>query len=194
MTNGSGLLQPFPLVALCGAPGSGKSEVQQILGRTFGCVSIDDGGILREACKALYGFSDDQVKTQEGKASLVEIAGRTVAVRDPIGWIGQHVEEKFGPDFIPLRAIEKARADHAHHDPMPTFVFGSVRREQGHVYRSRNGLVIEIVRPGKSCINDFDHYNPVHATHMIDNDGDLESLRERTLALFRDIGFSAIID
>lgn len=61
------------LIALCGYPQCGKSKLQEILARRWGAVAQDDARILRDAAKVLYGLDEDQVSTQEGKASEVEV-------------------------------------------------------------------------------------------------------------------------
>lgn len=142
-------------IALCGAPGAGKSEAQRLLDLNFGFVPVDDSRILREAAMILYGLEDWHVSTQEGKSTYVTVGDERVTVRKLLGELGLHLEAR-DEHHIPKRALEEAIKDH----PNALLSFGSVRRDQAKVFKDTgHGLVVEIVRDGYAPVNDFDHYD-----------------------------------
>ncbi|MDX5370584.1 MAG: AAA family ATPase [Alphaproteobacteria bacterium] len=169
-------------IALCGYPTSGKDEVAKILERRFNLTRVDDGRALRDVCKRLYGLSEWEVTTQEGKNGTVVVNGKTVQVRDLLGWTGKCLEERFGDGIVPeiaLRdAIESGR-------PGP-FVFSSVRKTQGWTYKRTNrGLVVEVVRPGAGPSGyDFDEYDRGCVDLTVNNAGSLADLDMHVTALF----------
>lgn len=143
-------------IALCGAPESGKSTVQKYLQTEFGVVPVDDGYPCREIAVRHFGLGWNDVNTQEGKLRTVELpGGRSMEVRRLLGSIGNKLEEIAGDTFIPESAIQRVR-----HVDASAFSFGSVRRDQGWVYKQHGGIVVEIVRPGYGIKNPFDWYDP----------------------------------
>ncbi len=160
------LRQPYPnLIAICGFPEAGKSAVQRIMLEQWGVVSCDDGKFLRDIAKANFGLTDWHVYTQEGKSSSVEIAGRIWVVRDVLGTIGKAFEDKFGDEIIGEIACNSIETRPGH-----IYSFGSVRKTQGHAYKRRGGIVIEVVRPGKAAKYDFDVYDKSVVDFTIQND------------------------
>lgn len=158
------------LIALCGAPGAGKTTVQQYLISAHGVLPVDDGEPMRDFAVRHAGLNRWHVSTQEGKASTVVVpGGKRVQVRDLLGRLGNAIEELLGPDAIPEMAITKCN-DHR------AYSFGSVRKNQGAVYKRHGGLVIEIVRPGYAPTNDFDRYANDCIDFSINNDGGLPAL------------------
>ncbi|MBK1666711.1 hypothetical protein CKO28_01455 [Rhodovibrio sodomensis] len=203
-----------PYVALCGYPESGKSAVQDIIHERYGILPADDGWPLRAACIELYSLTRRHVTTQEGKVEQVELPEETREVRYLLGEIGNAVERLHGMDFIPWAAIraaerpywERARAAveaaaRASGTPVsdalvstefkkivPIFSFGSVRRQQGRLYKQHGGVVVEVRRPGKSARYDFDRYDPALADYVIENDTPgIEALTAKTLAIFDEL-------
>jgi hypothetical protein len=140
--------------ALCGAPQSGKSEVQKILHRHFNIRPIDDKRGLRDAAKLLYGLSEDDVSTQAGKARLVNVGNTTKHVREILGDLGKYLEEN-DPLHFPRMARRLAETQF----PGERVSFGSVRMQQGLMFKDQKSLVIEVVQPGIEPINDFDMYD-----------------------------------
>jgi hypothetical protein len=166
------------LIALCGAPGSGKTEVQRYVEQHYGVRPADDGHPLREFAMTNFGLSKWHVTTQEGKATVVTIpGGRSVQVRVILGEIGNMVEAIGGPDCIPEMALNVL--DRIDLEQRFNYCFGSVRRAQGHVYKRRGAKVIEIVRPGHECVNEFDQYDKSCVDLTINNDSSLEAFHAR---------------
>lgn len=161
------------LIALCGAPGAGKTEVQNYLRDTYGVTPVDDGHPLRDFAMRHLGLSKWHVSTQEGKASMVFLpGGKTMTVREALGELGNKIEDLFGPDAIPEMALMQACEPRA-------YSFGSVRREQGRVYKERGAVIVEIRRPGCEIVNEFDRYDPQYASILIHNNDTLERLHHR---------------
>lgn len=174
------------LIALCGAPGAGKTEVQRYLVEHYGVRAVDDGHPLRDFAMRHLGLSKWHVTTQEGKASSVVLpGGKTMVVREALGELGNCLEDLFGPDVVPDMALAWAARDARTYAMWPghlqsqVYCFGSVRRAQGRVYKEAGATVVEIVRPGRQCINDFDKYDPAFVDVTIANNGDLKTLHER---------------
>lgn len=153
------------LIALCGLPGSGKSEIQKILDKKFGYVPFDDGHILRQHCCELFDMSLEDVTTQDGKAGFTEIQGKEWQRRKAVGEYGNALEEIFGDLTVPNWAIRSALRDWPSRRleserPLRGYSFGSVRRSQGRAYLAAGGIVIEVVRPGvKHTGNAWDSYD-----------------------------------
>lgn len=172
------------LIALCGAPGAGKTEVQRYLVEHYGVRAVDDGHPLRDFAMRHLGLSKWHVTTQEGKASKAVLpGGKTMVVREALGELGNRLEELFGPDVVPDMALAwAARDDDSWRRPLhihARYCFGSVRRSQGRVYKEAGATVVEIVRPGCECINDFDKYDKSFVDLTINNDSSLAALHER---------------
>jgi hypothetical protein len=152
------------LIALCGRPGSGKSEVARILAEEFGYQIADDGLPLRKIAMDHLGLLPHQVFTQEGKLETVTLNGREWTCREILGEIGNAFEEKFGGDIIPLMT-------HMGQDSRQRYVMGSVRREQGRYWASKGALVVEV---WNNFVEDspfeFDRYNRAHVHQVIRND------------------------
>lgn len=176
------------LIALCGAPGAGKSEVQQYLQQHYGVMSVDDGSPLRDFAVRHLGLSTWDVTTQDGKASLRNFpGGRYMLVREALGELGNRIEEVFGPDAIPAMAVNWAMRDAKSRNTAPGYMggpefvycFGSVRRQQGSFYKRHGAVVVEIKRPGHEPVNEFDRYDASLADFTINNDSTLEALNAR---------------
>lgn len=163
------------LIALCGAPKAGKSEVQTYLRDAYGVVPVDDGYPLRDFATRHLGLGWDDVSSQAGKARTVTLpGGRVCTVREVLGEFGNKIEELLGPDAIPEMALHKTR-----HVQAPGLSFGSARRKQGSVFKRAGGIVVEIRRPGAEIVHDFDWYDPTLVDLTINNDADLATLRAR---------------
>lgn len=172
-------------IALCGNPGAGKSEVQKILQRLFAVQPVDDGWPLRAACMELYGLTRWHVTTQDGKQSKVMIAGKEEEVRILLGDLGKYLEKRHHLDIMAYLAVALVRSN-ARFDQYPAYSFGSVRRQQAHVYNAQleGGITIEVRRPGcESSGNDFDTWDAAAVTHVIENDGDLSALESKVVEL-----------
>lgn len=171
------------LVALCGRPGSGKTEIQRFLASEFNIEPFDDGDILRRYVSDLLGFPYEWTLTQEGKAREIEVCGQTQTVRWALGECGNVLEQLFGELVVPNWAIRAARAEYAGYGEGTTawtemrrpngFSFGSVRKTQGWAYKKAGGLVVEVVRPGQAETGyGFDLYDRTAIDFTFTNDGE----------------------
>lgn len=162
------------LIALCGAPKAGKSEVQSYLKDRWGVTPIDDGFPLRDFAHSHLGLGWADVTTQEGKARTVTIpGGQRMNVRKILGQIGNALEGVFGNDIL----IDIALNHIAGRDG--AFCFSSVRRRQGAVVKRHGGIVVGITRPGCTIENEFDDFDHGLVDHWISNDGTHADLRHR---------------
>lgn len=163
-------MQELPrLIALCGHPKSGKTEVQRFL-ISLGYNPVDDGWPMRDFAIRHLGLSPHQVQTQEGKAEHVTVAGKVFQVRDILGQLGNQLEAMFGADGIPFMAMQGLRDG-------KRYCFGCVRREQGAFYKRQGGVVIGVRRPGVGPSPfEFDRFNETLVDHWIENSGDLNDL------------------
>tara|TARA_Y100000815_G_scaffold275358_2_gene313057 strand:+ start:597 stop:1148 length:552 start_codon:yes stop_codon:yes gene_type:complete len=168
--------------ALCGAPESGKSEVQKILHQEFNVRPVDDKRGLRDAAKVLYGLSEDDVSTQAGKKKLITIGSKTKTVREILGELGEYLEEN-DPLHFPRMARRMAELNH----PGERVSFGSVRMNQGLLFKDEQSLVIEVKRPGFSPRNNFDLYEPDLADVSVLNDYDPDDADGSTKRLIAEV-------
>lgn len=165
------------LIALCGAPQSGKSTVQDFLLHQYGVLPLDDGEPMRDFATRHLGMTHWHVYSQPGKASYTTLpGGKLMQVRDTLGQLGNKIEELFGPDAIPAMALNRALA---HPDKTRAYVFGSVRRKQAAFYKARGAKIVEIVRPGFEVVNEFDDYDRSMVDLTIHNDSTIAALQQR---------------
>lgn len=155
------------LIALCGFPEVGKSTVQKALASLYGVKICDDGRLLRDAAMALYGFTEDMVTTQAGKATLVDICGRKDTVRTFMGELGCAIENMHGTSFFPHQTLERLKLQYGPGlEAAPRMSFGSVRRDQPWFFREQGALVIEVVgaNAGRN-VGPYDRYD-ASAAHL----------------------------
>lgn len=158
------------MIALCGNPTSGKTEVQRILNEKFGYAPVDDGMVLRKFCVENLGLSWDDVMTQEGKKRFTELLGRRWQNREILGELGAALEKLLGEHIMPLIAYSKVGLG-------SRACFGSIRKTQGHFFRERGALVIGIRRPGVGpSPYDFDKFDESAVHLWIDNSGTIADL------------------
>ena len=152
------------LIAICGNPGAGKSEVQKILSKELHYQPVDDGMPLRAFCIQHLGMTHQQVNSQEGKAEEVEILGQTWQRRKILGDYGKALESMFGKEILPYMATIGL-------EPDKRYSFGSVRMNQGRFYKSQGGIVIGVRNPrALPSPHAFDWFNPDLVDIWIEND------------------------
>ena len=162
-------------LALCGAPGSGKSQVQKILNNHFGCISVDDGRPVRDMAKIVYGLNETQVSTPKGKNELVQLPnGEVLTVREILGNLANQFEKLHGDKWFAQLAIDKCLKSK---NNKSLYSFGSVRRNQAWAYKKHNAICIEVIRPGYTIVNEFDQYCPDAIDYKIYNTGSIEELK-----------------
>jgi len=165
------------LIAICGRPGSGKSALQEILHRNYGIVPRDDGDVIRKHCMRIGGLSEDDVFTQSGKKRFTEVNGMNWQNRKMLGEYGRMIEQMFGENIVADLAVREAHQDWERDKSIIGYSFGSVRRNQGVLYRKLGGIVIQVEKPGvPESGNDFDLYNTSCINYSILNDGTLKDL------------------
>ncbi len=179
------------LIALCGAPGSGKTTTQRLLTELFGIEPVDDGDIIRRHVMDLTGLTPDDVYSQEGKLRHVTVFGKKWQVRQLLGEYGNLVEALLGDEAIPEIAIRSVLRQNV--TPSGQFwgdnkspngySFGSVRRQQGAAYKRAGGVVVEVLSGLKEASEwEFDSYDRSLVDFTIHNPGtSLEGLRRAIL-------------
>lgn len=162
------------LIALCGAPGAGKTEIQKYLTERFEVAANDDGLPMRDFAMRHLGLSEEDVYTAHGKARTVTLPGGEVwTVRNVLGDLGLKLTELFGPDVIPAMGYRQAMKLSG---KVLAVSFGSVRQSQARFFKSRGAKVIEVIRPGCVAQNDFDRYDRSYIDVTLYNDGTVEDL------------------
>jgi hypothetical protein len=178
-------------VALCGAPQSGKTTLAEYLAERYGAVVVDDGAVLRDAARALYGLELEDVTTQAGKARIVRVCGKDYTVRQLLGELGNLLEARYGDQVIPELTLKRLHARGPHGAPF--YVFPSVRKNQGLTYIDNGGVVIEVDRPGHVPVNDFDRYERDLIEDTVFNTGSLFRMFQKADLIFRDrLGFEPL--
>lgn len=180
------------LVALCGYPKAGKTTLAEFLVERYGAALIDDGAVLRDAARALYGLSQSDVYSQEGKAKTTEVCGKTFTHRQLCGDLGNLLEGFYGEQFVPEQTLRRLRSGrHVTTATGTFFVFPSVRKTQGITYHDHGGVVVGVRRPGTAAESDFDRYDASLVDLWLDNDGTMGTLIGRAIDLFEgELGFT----
>jgi hypothetical protein len=162
------------MIALMGKPKAGKDEVAKIIAEYFGGQRVDDGLILRLAAPALFAGVDlRDCFTQAGKSKLVDVCGKPNEVRKLLGDLGQLLEDHFGEFFVAEQTLKRLSTSTA----APILVFPSVRKNQGHFYRSRGAVVIEVDRDVPESPYAFDKFDSTARHDVISNNGTLDDLK-----------------
>ena len=151
------------IIAICGATGSGKSEIQRLLAEHHGFIPVDDKAPLRDICRQVFGLSEWHVTTQEGKRTMIEVSpGVEISVRQILGDMGKFIEREYGEFALCQLAMNKAVAEHG---PDARLCFASVRLRQTIYWRDQGGTVLECQSEKGVLKHDFDHYDrsAIHA-------------------------------
>lgn len=175
-------------IALCGKPTAGKDTVARIIANRMKAAIIDDGLPLRLAAPVLFGFNPSYPFSHEGKAKEVLMPDGTTkrTVRDCLGTMCAILEEEFGEFIMPARAMELAEQTRRA-EGVDVFLFPSVRRRQGHFYKSKGGFVVEVDRDVEGSRYHFDNdYARDCIDFTIDNNGTLEDLQDEVDKFMRD--------
>jgi len=165
-------------IALCGPSKAGKTTVQQILSEEFGVIPVDDGRVLRDMGKLVFGLTEYDVTTHEGKAKKVEILDREWEVKEILGELGKAIEDNFHEFIVPYVTIKN------HCDDDSNYSFGSVRRNQPIFFKNLGGFVLEILREGTEVKYDFDSYDTDSVDVTIANNGTIAELKEKVVRVF----------
>lgn len=122
-----------------------------------------------------FELTEDDVATQREKDRWSTVTGARIRDRDDLGRIGNALEGAFGEHILPWLAVQSL-------DPNARYSFGSVRRDQGKVYKTLGGAIIGVRRPGVGPSSfEFDRFDESLVDVWIDNDGTMRELKEKVL-------------
>lgn len=174
MTPDSRTPAPPRHIAICGHAGVGKSEVQTILQNRYGVIPIDSRAVMCRLMMESLGLPVSTHRASLGREA--RILGKTWTGHEILNSVGAALEALFGPHIVPFIATRH----------LPPFIhsFSGVRGSQGAFYKNAGGVVIEIVRPGLEASCAFDDYDRSLVDLFITNDGTIEQLRDRVIAIF----------
>lgn len=174
-------------IALCGWPKSGKDTVADEIARQAGAFKMDDGLVLRRACPILFGYDKAFPFSQEGKATLIDLPDGQETVREGLGELGKWLEDRYGEQFLPWRAIRMAQT-HEAKTGTERYLFSSVRKTQGLTYKKNGGVVIQVRRPGvNSSPFDFDKFDESLVDVIFENDGTMEDIPAKVSKLLEQL-------
>lgn len=106
--------------------------------------------------------------------------------RDVLGRIGNALEQQFGENNLAWLATR-------HLDSTQRYSFGSVRLQQGIVYRAKGGVIIGVRRPGVGPSRyEFDRFDESLVDIWIDNDGRLDHLEQRVICAMQEINLRSM--
>lgn len=172
------------IICLTGYSKVGKSQIQEWLESDYGYLAKDDAEIWRKAASVIYGISEEDFTTQEGKGkknpfpNLEENNNNFLYEnRKLVGDLGKYLENKHGTTFKAVSNMNNIIKEYG--NDFPNMSFGSVRFDQASVYKKYGSLVIEIIRPGFNSLYDFDVYDKSLIDETIYNDGSLEDLKNK---------------
>lgn len=157
-----------PFIGLVGNPTCGKTTAAEILIEILDGKAkiVETGQPLREIAMKYLGLSRDQVYTQEGKASHVDINGVNWQVRKILGDLGQKLEDLFGEEIMPYMAHRSQCVESG-----TLYIDPSCRKVQPWYWKRHGGIIIEIVNPlAKPSPYAFDAYDHTAVDYRIDND------------------------
>jgi dephospho-CoA kinase len=156
------------LIGLCGYPGSGKSEVRDILVKEHGFYLLDTKIIIRQMASALTGLPSSEFVTQEQKAALYNGITR----RKIMGELGNAVEGLYGDSFLVNAAIKRFREK----APDRPIVVDALRKDQPKDFP---GLVAQVISSrAQEPKDDFDRFYQGRTNCIIVNDGTHQELSE----------------
>ena len=157
------------IIAICGLPGSGKSEVQKRLS-SKGIIPIDDGAPLREFAINNLGLTVADVYTQDGKLRTTRLLNKEWQHRQLLGDLGVQLEAMLGENIMPFMATRKLWTHQS-------YSFGSVRRRQAEFYKSLGGFVLGVRRPDvEPSPYEFDQFDESLIDMWIENDSTINDL------------------
>lgn len=168
-------------VGICGYPNTGKTTLANLLQEHSDLiVAMDDGRPLRNGVKGIFGCSEEDVNTQEGKTREYKLPRQVATVRGLLGWLGDDLEARYGDFIMPYLAIQWAEKNIEHPSVV---ILPSVRKNQGDYIQQQGGDVVMVTRYDTRPIYPFDNYDPEFCNHKIENNDSLEFLKLEAMHL-----------
>ena len=171
------------IVGLAGKKRVGKDTCADFLVASHGFVKLSFADPLKETCKLLFRFSDDQLWDRAGAESQKEVVDPRYdkTPRHILQWLGTDCIRRYiGHDFWVRRLTAQI-------DELPAYtkvVIADVRfQNEVDAILARGGTIIEISREisSKSCFSDrhISETTELNGTAALVNDGDIASLCDK---------------
>lgn len=138
----------FRLIGIVGKKGAGKDTTADYIVKRYGFVKRAYAAPLKQACKSLFFFTDNQLEDPVEKETIDKRWGRTP--RDAMQWLGTDVvRHSLGSDFW-IRHMGLFRQENPH----IRLVIPDVRfPNEADWIKENGGVLIRVVRPGLSTLD-----------------------------------------
>lgn len=162
------------IIGLVGRSRVGKDTVALILGPEYTVKRL--AGPVKEACKAIYGWTDEALET-DLKETLNEFWG--VTPRATMVNLTQRIREFMGFDFF-------TRRFYTEWDGKTPIVIPDVRYEGDveEIHR-RGGITIKIIRSGGPLHEFENEIALLKTTYTLENNGTIEDLHQKIKAILQ---------
>lgn len=184
------------IIAVCGLKRAGKDTVARILNETFGYEHLQISKPLKDACKLLFGFSNEQLETDEKE--YVDPRWN-VSPRRVMQFIGtevfQYAIHRDLPDICisPKEFWIRSVIDIIDHNPNKRYVISDLRfLHEEKLLKQRDVYIIKIIRTSyneSNMDNVDDHisekeYHNILPDMIITNAGSIADLRNNIIKRF----------
>ncbi len=164
------------IIGLCGKPGSGKSEVREILERSFGFETVCSKRILYKMSADITGLAVSDFSNPKIKNSIF----KGHQLRKITGELGNTVENLFGDSHLVNKAVSELDLARAN------YVVDSLRKTQTKDFP---GIVVEVVSErGYDTGNDFDLYDRSRINYTLPNHTTFEQLERNIVKMLDALG------
>ena len=142
------------LIGVAGQKYNGKDTIADYLVSEYGFIKLSFADALKEMCKVLFNFNDEQLYGSE-KESIDDFWG--IKPRDAFTYFGTDIMRKQLNNLIPninenfwIKCLEKKMVNLKKNNENIKIVIADVRFEnEVNFIKSYNGLIIRVIRPDK---------------------------------------------
>lgn len=170
-------MSKFPLIALAGFIGSGKTEAAKYLRDRHGYKIIKFAEPIKDMLRAI-GLTEAQINGDEREVPLAMLCGKTP--REFMQKLGTEFGRKMIGENIWANIWKQKVLDSWAGDKVVRVVADDCRfANEGFVARELGGVVIKVYRPGVVCSGHESEVSVKHmlADHLMDNDGEIEKMQ-----------------
>ena len=157
------------IIGLVGRSRVGKDTAARVLVERHGFVLRRLAQPVKEACRALYGWSDETLESH-----LKDVIDRRYAIspRSAMVHLTRTIQAFMGTDFFTRRFFECVTDTHV--------VIPDVRYEHDvDEIHARGGITIRIVRPDGPQYESESHIDMLQTTHVIENTETIDVLEKK---------------